>query len=173
MNPAEQRRLLVIQAAAFVSAVYACLMTRLRMARSSRPRISYAPMSAMDLERQANLNKIYNCNDTECINMLRMRRAPFFNLCNLFRERNLLRDTINSSVEEQVAIFLHVVGHNQRFRVIHQNFRRSMETVSRYFREVLYAVRELRGEMIRLPSTHTSLKINNSPRWYPYLKVIT
>jgi hypothetical protein len=48
-----------------------------------------------------------------------------------------------------------------------------METVSRYFREVLYAVRELRGEMIRLPSTHTSLKINNSPRWYPYLKVIT
>jgi predicted chitinase len=76
-------------------------------------------------------------------------------------------------VEEQVAMFLHVVGHNQRFRVIHQNFRRSMETVSRYFREVLYAVGELRGEMIRLPSTQTSLKISNSPRWYPYLKVIT
>ena len=37
-------------------------------------------------------------------------------------------------------MFLHVVGHNQRFRVIHQNFRRSIETVSRYFREVLYAV---------------------------------
>jgi predicted chitinase len=102
-------------------------------------------MSAMDQERQANLDKIYNCNDIECVNMLRMRRAPFFNLCNLLRDKHLLRDTINSFVEEQVAMFLHVAGHNQRFRVIHQNFRRSMETVSRYFREVLYAIGELRG----------------------------
>jgi predicted chitinase len=70
----------------------------------------------------------------------------------------MLRDTIHNSVEEQVAMFLHVVGHNQRFRVIHQNFRRSMETVSRYFREVLYVVRELRGELIRPPSSQTPQK---------------
>jgi hypothetical protein len=69
----------------------------------------------------------------------------------LFRERKMLRDTIHSSVEEQVSTFLHVVGHNQRFRVIHQNFRRSMETVSMYLREVLYALGELRGELIRSP----------------------
>ena len=84
----------------------------------------------------------------------------------------MLRDTIHSSVEEQVAMFLHVVGHNQRFRVIHQNFRRSIETVSRYFREVLYVVGELREELIRAPSGETTLKIRNSPRWFPYLKVI-
>jgi hypothetical protein len=82
--------MLVIQAAAFVSVIYAYFMTRLRVARNSRPRITYAPMSAMDVERQANLDKIYNCNDIECVNMLRMHRAPFFNLCNLFRGRNLL-----------------------------------------------------------------------------------
>jgi hypothetical protein len=164
--------MLVLKAAAFVFVVYAYMMNRLRAARSSRPRISYAPMSEMDLERQANLNKIYNCNDIECINMLRMCRDPFFNLCNLFRERKMLRDTIHSSVEEQVAMFLHVVGHNQRFRVIHQNFRRSMETVSRYFREVLFAVGELRGELIRSPSSQTPQKIRNIPRWYPYLKVM-
>ena len=164
--------MLVIKAAAFVSVIYAYFMSRLRVRRSSQPRITYAPMSAMDEERQANLNKIYNCNDTECVDMLRMRRALFFNLCNLFRERNLLRDTIHSSVEEQVAMFLHVVGHNQRFRVIHQNFRRSIETVSRYFREVLYVVGELREELIRAPSGETALKIRNSPRWFPYLKVI-
>jgi len=67
-------------------------------------------------------------------------------------------------MEEQVAMFLHVVGHNQRFRVIHQTFRRSVETVSRYFREVLYAIGELRGEMIRPPSPETALKIRTSPR---------
>jgi hypothetical protein len=73
--------MLVLKAAAFVSVVYACLMTRLRAARSSQPRISYALMSAMDLERQTNLNLIYNCNDIECINILRMRRAPFLKMC--------------------------------------------------------------------------------------------
>ena len=39
MNPSEQRRMLVIKAAAFVSVIYAYFMSRLRVARSSRPRI--------------------------------------------------------------------------------------------------------------------------------------
>lgn len=103
--------------------------------------------------------------------MLRMRRAPFFRLCNLLRGKDLLRDTIHSSVEEQLAMFLHVVGHNQRFRVIHQSWRRSVETVSRHFKEVLYAIGELRHEIIKAPSTETPLKITNSSRWYPYFKV--
>ncbi|XP_020162046.1 uncharacterized protein [Aegilops tauschii subsp. strangulata] len=67
-------------------------------------------------------------------------------------------------------MFLHVVGHNQRFRVIHNMFRRSMETISRYFKQVLFAVGELRGEMIRRPSGQTPPKIRGSLRWYPYFK---
>jgi len=101
-----------------------------------------------------------------------MRRAPFFKLCQLLRERNLLTDSLHSCVEEQVAMFLHIVGHNQRFRVIHQNWRRSIETVHRYFKEVLYAIGELRQDMIKAPSNETPLKISNNPRWYPYFKVM-
>ena len=97
---------------AFVSVIYAYFMSRLRVARNSQLRITYSPMSAMDEERQANLNKNFNCNDIECVNMLRMCRAPLLNLCNLLRDINLLRDTINCTMEEQVAMFLHVVGHN-------------------------------------------------------------
>ncbi|XP_073354934.1 uncharacterized protein [Aegilops tauschii subsp. strangulata] len=67
-------------------------------------------------------------------------------------------------------MFLHVVGHNQRFRVVHNTFRRSMETIFRYFKQVLYAVGELRGEMIRSPTGRTPTKIRTSPRWYPYFK---
>jgi hypothetical protein len=51
--------------------------------------------------------------------MLRMRRAPFYELVKRFRERELLQDSIHTGVEEQVAMFLHVVDHNQRFRVMH------------------------------------------------------
>ena len=92
-------------------------------------------------------------------------------LSETFRSRGLLQDSIHTSVEEQVAMFLHVVGHNQRFRVIHNTFRRSMETISRYFKQVLFAIGELRGEMIRRPSGQTPPKIHGSPRWYPYFKV--
>jgi hypothetical protein len=68
-------------------------------------------------------------------------------------------------------MLLHVVGHNQRFRLAHMTFRRSIETISRYFREVLYAVGELGNEMILPPSTATPTKIRDSHRWYPYFKV--
>ena len=68
-------------------------------------------------------------------------------------------------------MFIHVVGHSQRFRVIHNTFRRSMETISRYFKQVTFAIGEFRGEMVRRPSGQTPPKIRGSPRWYPYFKV--
>jgi hypothetical protein len=74
-------------------------------------------------------------------------------------------------VEEQVAMFLHVVGHNQRFRVMHNTFIRSIETISRYFNQVLYAIWELRQEMIKPLSGDIPSKIRYSKRWYPYFKV--
>ncbi|KAJ1261339.1 hypothetical protein BS78_09G022000 [Paspalum vaginatum] len=70
--------MLIVQAAALLSAMYALLLSRTRVEQTSRPQITYAPMSAMDVEKKKNLDKIYNCNDAECVNMLRMRRAPFF-----------------------------------------------------------------------------------------------
>ena len=68
-------------------------------------------------------------------------------------------------------MFLHVVGHNQRFRVVHQSFRRSIETIYRHFHQVLYAVGELRNEMIKPPSTNIHPKILGSHRWNPYMQV--
>jgi hypothetical protein len=69
-------------------------------------------MLARDQERIDNLNYIYNTNDVEAVQMFRMRRAPFYKLVKRFRERGLLQDSIHTCVEEQVAMFLHVVGHN-------------------------------------------------------------
>ena len=101
-----------------------------------------------------------------------MKRAPFFCLCHLFRERKLLQDSIHTSIEEQVAMFLLVVGHNIRFRALQPIFRRSTEVISRYFKAVLYAVGELRAEMIRPPSTDINHKIEENNRFNPYFKVI-
>ena len=171
MDPTIARRRLIAKAVVFVAVMSAWLDAWLRHRLHARRSITYGPMHQRDQERQNNLRFIYESTDVECVDLLRMRRAPFMQLCDLFRTRQLLRDSIHSSVEEQVAMFLHVVGHNQRFRVVHMTFRRSIETISRYFREVLYAVGELRNEMILPPSTATPTKIRDSHRWYPYFKV--
>jgi hypothetical protein len=68
-------------------------------------------------------------------------------------------------VEEQVVMFLHVVGHKW-FGVMHNTFRRSIDTISHYFNQVLYAIRELRQEMIKPPSVETPSKMQNSKIWY-------
>ncbi|SPT19060.1 unnamed protein product [Triticum aestivum] len=150
----DARMRLIIQAAALISVIQAWVMFMHQrvVRRAGRPLIRYGPFLPREQERIQNLNYIYNCNDVEALWMLRMKRAPFTRLVETFRSRGLLQDSINTSVEEQVAMFVHVVGHNQRFRVIHNTFRRSMETISRYFKQVLYAVGELRGEMIWRPS---------------------
>uniref|UniRef100_A0A453JNE2 DUF8040 domain-containing protein n=1 Tax=Aegilops tauschii subsp. strangulata TaxID=200361 RepID=A0A453JNE2_AEGTS len=114
-------------------------------------------------------NKIWR-DGTTCVNMLRLGRGPFFRFCKLFRDRKLLEDTIHLSIEKQVAMFLHIVGHNVRNRIIGGNFGRSGEVVSRYFKKVLHAVGELRGDLIRKPSLETQSKIEGNYRWDPYFK---
>jgi hypothetical protein len=85
---------------------------------ASRRGITYGPMSIRDQERATNLRFIHHSDDTSCVELLRMKKAPFFLHCDMFRSRGLLRDSINCQIEEQLAMFLLVVGHNTRFRVI-------------------------------------------------------
>lgn len=59
------------------------------------------------------------------------------------------------------------------FRVVHQSFRRSIETMSRHFHQSLVSMGELRDEMIRGPSTAVHHKILASQRWNPYFRVST
>jgi hypothetical protein len=61
-------------------------------------------------------------------------------------------------------MFVHAVGHNQRFRVIHNTFRRSRETISRYFKQVVCALEELEEEMIESPKGQTPTKVRTIPR---------
>ena len=110
---------------------------------------------------------IYESDDVHCVNLLRMKRAPFFQMCDLFRCRQLVTDSIHACIGEQGAMFLHVVGHNERFRVVDLSFRRSRETISRFFQRVLYAVGELRNELIIPPPTNVHPRILGSRRWYP------
>uniref|UniRef100_A0A0A9H9K6 DUF8040 domain-containing protein n=1 Tax=Arundo donax TaxID=35708 RepID=A0A0A9H9K6_ARUDO len=78
----------------------------------------------------------------------------------LSRDAGLLCDTMHVSVEEQLALFLHTVGHNLRNHVIGLYVKRSCEIVSRYFNEVLKALCSLAKDMIKLRSIDTHPKDN-------------
>ena len=119
------------------------------------------------------LRELLNCDDTKRIyKVLRMSRGTFLSLCQLFRQRNLLKDTRNTGVEQQVAQFIWIINYSASFDATAERFRISKEPVSRhvsnqtskvlanftrYFHLVLQAVLELHSEVIKLPSEDTPL----------------
>lgn len=109
---------------------------RKRYAHAPVGQITYGPIHERDRKRFEYLNDKIWKDDVTCVNMLRLTKASFFRFCQLFRDRGLLEDTIHMCVEQQVAMFLHTIGHNVRNRVVATNFGRSGENVSRYFNKV-------------------------------------
>jgi hypothetical protein len=65
--------------------------------------------------------------------VLRMPLSTFTKLCAWFREQGLLQDEKVVSVEEQVAIFMDIVGKKASNRGCQERFQHSGDTISRYF----------------------------------------
>ncbi|KAL2337664.1 hypothetical protein Fmac_012110 [Flemingia macrophylla] len=84
--------------------------------------------------------------------IIRMGPMAFIKLCERVRATGLVKDVFRSTVEEQVAKFLHIVGHNVKNRTVSFFFHRSGETVSRHFHNVLNAIIMLEGELLVQPS---------------------
>ncbi|XP_039129001.1 protein ALP1-like [Dioscorea cayenensis subsp. rotundata] len=74
------------------------------------------------------------------------------------------------SIEKQLLMFLHTIGHNQRNRVIAHNFLKSGETISRYFNHMLFTIGEMQHEYVRPPSSQTPPYIATRRTLYPYFK---
>jgi hypothetical protein len=73
------RHLLKLRASTLVVAIscwwFACLRRRLFHAR-----VTYGLMFQRDIERQTNLRFIYESDDIQCVELLRMSKVPFFEL---------------------------------------------------------------------------------------------
>ena len=69
----------------------------------------------------------------DCHSQLHMGKDAFTRLVNILRGISRLRNSAHSNVKEQVAKFLHIVGHNLRNRTMKFYFKCSSETVRRHF----------------------------------------
>ncbi|KAJ8438837.1 hypothetical protein Cgig2_023029 [Carnegiea gigantea] len=76
------------------------------------------PFVNRDVDRENYINSVLYCGDTHYLNYIRMRPGPFFELCEMLERRALLVNTRHTSEREQVLMFLHLIGHNVRFRAI-------------------------------------------------------
>ncbi|KAF6173570.1 hypothetical protein GIB67_022929 [Kingdonia uniflora] len=77
-----------------------------------------------------------------------------------------LRASKHLDVEEQVAIFLLIVGHDTRFRHAQASTMRSLETISKYFHVILKYVLRLGKDLIKHVTLDLSLaNRNNHHAW--------
>ncbi|XP_048132181.1 uncharacterized protein LOC115732310 [Rhodamnia argentea] len=82
----------------------------------------------------------------------RLERHVFLNLCDLMIEKGRLKDSRYIKVDEQLGIFLLMVGHKSSMRTLCERFQHSPKTVSKYFTVVLKAMIKLSNEVIKAPS---------------------
>ena len=135
------------------------------MVISSR-RYRQIPYSSFRLDfhaKRANLRAMIYSSDRTCFNQIRMYRATFDRLCHMLDTIGGLKPTRHMLVDEQVSMFLHILAHHVKNRVIQFEFGRSGETISRYFKLVLNATLKLQSQLLKTPEPIP--EDSNDERW--------
>ncbi|KAK6136850.1 hypothetical protein DH2020_029405 [Rehmannia glutinosa] len=102
-------------------------------------------------------------NDTNCLDNLRMTRGAFAKLCYLLKHVGGLRDSRYVSINEKAALYLSVLAHHKKNRIVRFDFKRSGQTISRHFHDVLNAVLRLHNLLLVNPEPVDDNYTN--PRW--------
>lgn len=110
--------------------------------------------------------QILNGTNEQCFENFRMDKPVFYKLCDLLQTRGLLRHTNRIKIEEQLAIFLFIIGHNLRTRAVQELFCYSGETISRHFNNVLNAVIAISMDFFQSNPNSD----DDDPRFYPFFK---
>ena len=125
-----------------------------------------SPHSVIVFNRLVQLYRMTLESDVICVAQLRMDRQAFNKLCHLLTTRGQLKRTRNMSVEEMVAIFLHVLAHHVKNRVVGFNFKRSGRTISKYFHECLKAVIRCQKEFWKTPEPVPNNSMDPKWKWF-------
>ncbi|KAA0051849.1 retrotransposon protein [Cucumis melo var. makuwa] len=130
---------------------------------NNNKRLPHTPPDTRHRIRELAYFRMIHESDLVCRQSTRMDRRTFAILCHLLRNVAGLSSTEIVDVEEMVAMFLQVLAHDVKNRIIQREFVRSGETVSRHFNVVLLVVLRLYKELIKRPVPVTSNC--NDQRW--------
>ena len=113
------------------------------------------------------LKNMYDGTEVACFDQLRLTKRNFHDLCAMLCEKCGLRGSVYVVVEEKVAMFLLVVGHGLKMRLLRGQYKRSLGTISAHFAEVLKAILCLHGEFIKLPDPSVQPPNDYKWKWFP------
>ncbi|KDP25979.1 hypothetical protein JCGZ_22709 [Jatropha curcas] len=116
------------------------------------------------------VDEVLSGQSDRCLENFRMDKQVFYKLCDILQAKGLLRHTNRIKIEEQIAIFLFIIGHNLRTRAVQELFRYSGETISRHFNNVLNAIIAISLDFFQPPGSDVPPEILGDPRFYPYFK---
>ncbi|XP_035837240.1 uncharacterized protein LOC118485103 [Helianthus annuus] len=117
-------------------------------------------------ERKEYMHRLVYESDTTCLHQLRMNRATFMTLCNLLERDRKLKASKYLQLDEQVAIFLYVLAHHVKNRVVKFHFHRSGETISKHFNNVLNAVIRLENGLFKKPEPILETSTDERWKWF-------
>lgn len=115
------------------------------------------------------MNRLVRVTDVDCVDNLRMDRNTFGRLCLLIRQVEGLKDGRFVFVEEQVAMFLGILAHHKKNRIVKFEFWRSGQTISRYFHRVLNAILKLNTLFLVKPDPVTADCLDHRWKWFKVL----
>ncbi|XP_050222661.1 uncharacterized protein LOC126672750 [Mercurialis annua] len=119
------------------------------------------------------LLEIMRGNDKRCLNMFRMDKDIFINLCQDLEKYYGLAASPRMSTLEKVGIFLFILSLGASNRQAQERFQRSDETISRVFREVLKSMMRFSIDVIKpkdLTFSTIPLEIQDDERYMPHFK---
>lgn len=112
------------------------------------------------------LDRLIHYSNADCISNLRMDRNTFGRLCAILRARGGLTIGKCIGIEEQVAIFLSVLAHHKKNRVLRTAFWRAGGTVSYYVHRVLCAVLSLHSVLLSKSTPVREDCTDNRWKWF-------
>ena len=127
------------------------------------------PSHDWDQERQSYLKRLYDGSEVDCIEQLRVSKSAFKSLCKVLQEKGGLVQTKQVTIEEAVAMFLHILAHNLKYRVIKFAYYRSKETISRQFNSVLRAMMKISKDYLKYHPCLLSGSDKNKWKWFEVL----
>ncbi|KAK1257137.1 hypothetical protein QJS04_geneDACA022970 [Acorus gramineus] len=130
------------------------------------------PMRTGPLSGHIFIHELLQGHEARAYENLRMAPRLFLKLRDVLINKGLMKDTTNLTCTEQLAIFLHALGHGVSNRVLSERFHHSGETISRHFNAVLKAVVSLKREYINLPENDVQVHphVRHNKIFYPYFK---
>ncbi|CAN6439861.1 unnamed protein product [Victoria cruziana] len=105
-----------------------------------------------------------------CLDLLRMSKDTFLRLCDTLKSKKLLVDACDITIEEQVAMFLLTIGHNEHNHVVESVFQHFGQATRKYIDLVLRGICQLGRDYIQRPNNDIPTRIRSSDKYYPYFQ---